>query len=84
MMSSPHILPIVRPAGARPDTADKHFATLQARCALAGAVLERWRDEAGRPTYSLTRGAVCISLASAGAVEAWLVADTREGAATWS
>ncbi|MBP6897327.1 MAG: hypothetical protein KBC94_23165 [Pseudacidovorax sp.] len=83
MMSSPHPLSTVRPAGAMPGAVDKQFATLQARCALAGAVLERWRDEAGRPTYTLTRGAVCLSLDSAEAVETWLATST-EDAATWS
>lgn len=94
MMSSPTICsPGLTAAGVsrdigRPSSSDgpvdKPFATLQARCALAGAVLERWRDEAGRPTYTLTRGAVCLSLDSAEAVETWLATSTREDAATWS
>lgn len=83
-MSNPHTLIPPRVAGAWTDPIDKQFATLQARCALAGAVLERWRDEAGRPTYTLTRGAACVSLGSAEAVESWLATSTQEDAATWS
>ena len=83
-MPNPHTLSPLRVAGAWTGPIDKEFATLQARCALAGAVLERWRDEAGRPTYTLTRGAVCFSMASAEEVETWLATDKREDAATWS
>lgn len=83
-MPNPHTLIPSRVAGAWIGPIDKQFSTLQARCALAGAVLERWRDEAGRPTYTLTRGAVCLSLDSAEAVETWLATSTREDAATWS
>lgn len=83
-MSSNHTQSPAHAAGAWIGPIDKQFATLQARCALAGAVLERWRDEAGRPTYTLTRGAVCLSMDSAEAVETWLATSTREDAATWS
>lgn len=83
-MPNPHTLIPLRVAGAWTGPIDKEFATLQARCALAGAVLERWRDEAGRPTYTLTRGALCLSLDSAEAVESWLATSTPEDASTWS
>ncbi len=83
-MSRSHTLGRIRAAVAWSGPIEKQFATLQARCALAGAVLERWSDEAGQPTYTLRRGAECVSMDSAEAVETWLATSTREDAATWS
>lgn len=50
----------------------KHFATLQARAALLGAVLEASSDDRDRPLYVLTRGAWTTSHRSLADVEAWL------------
>lgn len=54
----------------------KLFSTLQARCALAGAVLEQVESDDGRPLLVVTREAVTLRFGGPGAlerVEGWLV-----------
>jgi len=51
---------------------DKRFATLQARAALAGAMLSRIETDDGSMAYVLTRWALTKQLPDLDAVEAWL------------
>lgn len=62
----------------------KHFATVQARCALRGAVLEQLEADDGSPELVLTCNAATLRLQGADAlakVEAWLDDNVRGFAA---
>ena len=52
--------------------AAKHFATLQARAALAQVALVQTTDDHERPLYVASRWALCKSFSQLADVEIWL------------
>jgi hypothetical protein len=67
---------LVYPAAqsAAPASADflKRLATLKARCALDGVVLNPIENDRGRTLYIVTKSSTTRELTSLGAVEQWL------------
>lgn len=51
---------------------DKQFATLQARCALAGATLHQLQNDRGSTVYIVSRWALTRELADLESVGVWL------------
>lgn len=54
------------------ENADKRFATLQARCALAGISLHKLENDQGATVYIVSRWALTRELPDLEAVESWL------------
>ena len=52
--------------------ADKLFATLQARCALAEVALSRLENDHGQTVYIVSRWALTRELADLDAVASWM------------
>ena len=53
-------------------TADKQFATLQARCALAEVALHQLENDHGQKVYVVSRWALTHELQDLDAVASWL------------
>lgn len=57
---------------ASPEILGKQYATLRARCALAGVTLHQIENDYGKTVYIVSRWALCRELSDLESVAAWL------------